>query len=123
MELPFDVEAAEKALTSADPLMGEVIATYGPCAMTITPFQSPFESLFRTIIYQQLSTVSANAIYGRVLALFEGKVPTPEATLDMAADAFREVGMSRQKIKYAQDLAQKTLEGTVPEMTALAHLS
>ncbi len=123
MELPFDVEAAEKVLTSVDPLMGEVIAAHGPCAMTITPFQSSFQSLFRTIIFQQLSTASANAIFGRVLALFEDNIPTPAATLDMAADAFRGAGMSRQKIKYAQDLAQKTLEGTVPEVSALAHLT
>lgn len=123
MELPFDVEAAEKALASADPVMGNVIAQYGPCAMTITPFQSSFASLFRTIIYQQLSTASANAIFSRVLALFEGEGPTPVATLALEDDAYRAAGMSRQKIKYARDLAQKTLDGTVPEVAALAHLS
>ncbi len=123
MELPFDVKAAEAALASADPRMGEIIEAYGPCTMTITSLQSPFESLFKTIIFQQLSTASANAIFGRVLALFDGKAPTPDRTLVIADEAYRGAGMSKQKIRYVRDLAQKTLEGTVPEMAALAHLS
>ena len=123
MELPFDVKAAEQALSSADPQMAAVIEAYGPCTMTITPFQSPFESLFKTIIFQQLSTASANAIFGRVLTLFDGESPTPKTTLGIADEAFRGAGMSKQKIRYARDLAEKTIAGTVPEMTALAALS
>ncbi len=123
MELPFDVVEADKALSQADQQLAKVIAQYGPCQMTIRPVSSPFESLFRSIIFQQLSTASATAIYNRVAALFENEIPTPTAALALSAEDMRGAGMSKQKIAYTQDLAIKSEEGVVPSLGELHSLT
>ncbi len=123
MELPFDVKTADRAIADADEHLARVIAKHGPCAMTIRPVKSPFEALFRSIIYQQLSTQSATAIYNRVLGLFDNGQPTPELMLASPEEELRGAGMSRQKVKYAKDLALKSTQGTVPLMSELELLS
>ena len=123
MELPFDVKEADEALAQADQHMAKIIARYGPCQMTIRPVSSPFESLFRSIIFQQLSTASATAIYNRVAALFADEIPTPTAALALSDEAMRGAGMSKQKIAYTRDLAAKSDEGVVPTLAELHTLS
>ena len=51
---------------------------------------------------------------------FPGEIP-PEAQhlLDVPEDALRGAGLSRAKTAAVRDLAAKTLDGTVPSLTAL----
>ena len=123
MELPFDVRAADRTIASSDEVMARIIDAYGPCEMTIIPVQSPFEALFKSIIYQQLSTQSATAIYNRVLALFDEGTPSARLTLTLTDEDLRGAGMSRQKIAYMRDLAAKSVEGIVPALKELKQLS
>ncbi len=123
MELPFDIKEADRAIADADEHMARIIAIHGPCKMTVSPVESPFEALFKSIIYQQLSTRSATAIYNRVLDLFEGNMPAPRATLALPDEAMRGAGMSKQKVAYTKDLALKSVEGTVPDIQELKGLS
>src|ERR1700760_4401561 len=58
----------------------------------------PFVALLRSIVGQQLSTASAEAIYGRLIAL-TGERPTP-AAISAASDAeLRAVGLSGRKVE------------------------
>lgn len=123
MELQCDVHEATRALSKADADLAKVIDQFGPCTMTIRSINGPFEALFRSIIFQQLSTQSATAIHGRAIGLYDNNLPTPKQTLQIEDEAFRSVGMSRQKIKYTRDLAAKSIEGVVPEMSQLHKLS
>jgi 3-methyladenine DNA glycosylase/8-oxoguanine DNA glycosylase len=72
-----------------------------------------FQSLLRSIIYQQLSGYAARAIHARVLALFPKQKPTPQALLKIPAKKLRAAGLSIQKIEYVRDLARKCLDGTI----------
>jgi DNA-3-methyladenine glycosylase II len=74
-----------------------------------------FESLLRSIIYQQLSGHAARAIHERVLALFPKGKPSPEALLKIPAKNLRKAGLSIQKIEYVRDLARKCIDGTIEE--------
>ncbi len=123
MNLPFDVQEADRVISSVDDAMAGVIDRHGPCKMSIIPVQSPFESLFKSIIYQQLSTQSATAIYNRVLNLFDNGIPSAHVTLKLTDEELRGAGMSRQKISYMRDLAEKTTEGIVPPLEELDVLS
>ncbi len=122
MELPFDVKEADRVISSVDEAMAGVIERYGPCKMSLNVVQSPFQALFKSIIYQQLSTQSATSIYNRVLQLFDTGVPSPQVTLNLTDEELRGAGMSRQKISYMRDLAVKTAEGTVPSLEELDRL-
>lgn len=81
---------------------------------TIRERGNPFQSLVRSIIYQQVSGKAAATILARFEALFPGKAfPTPEEVLAMPLQKMREAGLSSQKSSYIKDLAEKFVDGTV----------
>jgi DNA-3-methyladenine glycosylase II len=94
----------------------------------------PFVALLRSIVGQQLSTASAEAIFGRLVALAAGEQPGSGdaplsgraaggggaagdgvlTTADVlgASDAeLRTVGLSRRKVEYVHDLAARVADG------------
>lgn len=67
----------------------------------------PFESLLVSIINQQLSTQSAEAIKNRFFEKFER---TPEKILEADEDEMSDVGLSSQKIDYMKSAAERFIE-------------
>jgi DNA-3-methyladenine glycosylase II len=100
----------------ADPPMARLIERVGPMRLQPSMTPSPFEALVHAITHQQLNGTAARTILGRVCALF----PTPEV-LDPSVmralpdHALRGAGLSRAKLAAMRDLAEKTLDGTVPD--------
>lgn len=117
--LLYDPDVAAAHVAAADPVMAEVIRRAGPCRIEVGRVASPFQSLLRAIVYQQLHGKAAATIYGRLLALFPGEHPDPDEVLAMPEEALRAVGLSRAKAAAAHDLAVKVLDGTVPTLGAL----
>lgn len=74
-----------------------------------------FESLLRSIVYQQISGKAAASILARVHALYPGARPTPMLVLKTPAAKLRSAGLSAQKVVYVKDLAAKCLDGTINE--------
>jgi DNA-3-methyladenine glycosylase II len=102
---------ALQTLHAADPILGQLIDQVGECRLA--EVQQEGDVLFalsRSILYQQLSTKSATAIYNRFRQLYS-ELPTATDILNTPDEKFREVGISRQKIVYLKDLAQKTSAG------------
>jgi DNA-3-methyladenine glycosylase II len=123
MPLPFDLEAATRALRDTDPLLARLIDTHGPCIMNANGAGTPFAALTRSIAYQQLNGTAAATIHGRVLALYRPRrIPRPEDVLDTPEERLREAGLSRAKIAAVKDLARKTMEGVVPSWAELRRL-
>lgn len=118
MALQYKPETARRRLKSADPIMANIIKRVGPFKMKTEFNVSPFESLLRAIVYQQLSTKAATAIHDRLLGLFSGPI-TPEQLLQQPSSALRDVGLSKAKVLAAQDLAKKRIDGTVPDLATL----
>jgi O-6-methylguanine DNA methyltransferase len=122
LELGFDREQAEKHIAACDARLAQVIAKTGPMRLAPLRTQTTFHALARSIVYQQLSGKAAATIHERLLALFPGKRMTPEALLAARAEKLRSAGVSRGKAAALKDLAAKTLDGTVPSVTALRWL-
>ena len=121
--LEFDWPVALRHLRSADPILGRLIARVGRQRIEIRTMHDPFESLFRAIVYQQLSGKAAATILGRVLALRPGGAfPSPQQLLDTPETALRGAGLSASKAKALRDLAQKALAGVVPGLRELHRL-
>lgn len=90
--------------------MREIIVRVGPCKMQ---YREPvFETLVRSIVFQQLSGKAAGTIYGR-LAAATGEPVTPEAILRLTPKKMQSLGLSRQKIEYIRDLAGRTKAGSL----------
>ncbi len=99
-------------LAAADPVLGEIIARVGPYAIQ---YREPdFETLVRSIVFQQLSGRSARAIFDRLKATTcIGARLSPRAIAGMDADTARRIGLSGQKLRYLRDLAVKVQSGTL----------
>src|SRR6059036_703821 len=69
-----------------------------------------FETLARSITFQQLNGKAAIKIWERLAAACGGKV-TPQAVLRLPEQRMRAAGYSRQKLGYIRDLAAKTRSG------------
>ena len=100
------MKRAIRHLKANDAVMGAIIERIGP----LKPgFREPtFESLVRAIVYQQLNGKAARAIYDR-FATAAGGLLTPKTVLALSVDQMQACGLSRQKLSYIRDLAEKTL--------------
>jgi DNA-3-methyladenine glycosylase II len=99
----------KKAIThlkQADPVLAGIIERVGPCRMTYT--EPVFESLARSIVYQQLSGKAAATIFGRLVSAVGGEPLTPKKVLRLSFEDMRSFGLSKQKAAYVRDLAEKT---------------
>jgi 3-methyladenine DNA glycosylase/8-oxoguanine DNA glycosylase len=63
------------------------------------------------ILYQQLAGKAAATIHRRLLALLGGKTPRPEDIRRVGDAELRRVGLSRQKVAYLRDLAERARDG------------
>jgi DNA-3-methyladenine glycosylase II len=113
---------AERALAAADPDLARAIVRLGPC--TLAPHGlPPFQALFRSIVYQQLSGKAADTILGRMLGLFDGVVPDPERLALAPADLLRTAGVSRAKAAALNDLGAHARDGRLPDLDELPGLT
>lgn len=118
----FDDAAAWLAGQDAD--WARHIAAVGPCLHRATPGREPYEALVRAIAYQQLHARAAEAILGRLLALFpEGAFPSPKQLLAVTPEAMRACGLSASKIATVHGIAQARAEGVVPSREEALHMS
>lgn len=124
------LDRARRRLMRADRRLAAVIRAIGPCGLRRRP--GGFPSLFRSILYQQLSGKAAATIAGRLHLACGGEATAASvAALDDAA--FAAAGVSRQKRDYLRGLAAATLaapqrfaalealedEAAIAELTAL----
>jgi DNA-3-methyladenine glycosylase II len=110
---------AVRHLKNADPVLSALIERVGPYRREYG--EPSFESLARSIVYQQLNGRAAATIYGRLEAL-AGKPLLPEGILGLREEQMRSVGLSKQKLSYIRDLATRTATGEIdfaclPEMS------
>jgi DNA-3-methyladenine glycosylase II len=97
-------------LKRADPVMAAIISRTGPYKIQ---YREPnFQTLVRSIVYQQLSGKAALTIFNRLLAA-AGDPLTPERILKLRPSRMRTLGLSKQKLTYIRELARLTRDGDV----------
>ncbi|MDB5254323.1 MAG: DNA-3-methyladenine glycosylase [Parcubacteria group bacterium] len=80
---------------------------------TLLPAQNAFLSLARSIVGQQISIKAAASINARLLSLFGKRKPSPTLLLSFTDKQLKEAGLSRSKVIYLRDLADKFLDKTI----------
>ncbi len=101
-------------LGCGDRVMEDLVRRIGPLGPAERRRGRPddaYGSLVRTIVGQQLSTKAARSIYGRLTALFGDRPPTPEELLSTDEEPLRACGLSRPKVRYLRDLADRVVSG------------
>src|SRR5579862_7671858 len=96
-------------LKKSDPVMAAIIQRVGK--FTLQYSEPSFETLARSIVYQQLSGRVASVIYGRLLAAAGEERLTPAGVMKLRPERMRKVGLSGQKTLYIRELAKHTRRG------------
>jgi len=98
-------------LKKADPVLGSIIERVGPFKIV---YREPiFQTLVRSIVFQQLHGKAASTIFGRLQAAAKADPLTPESILRLRPARMRALGLSGQKMTYIRELARLTRDGEV----------
>ena len=102
---------AVQHLKRSDPVMAAIIERVGPCKIQ---YREPiFQTLVRSIVYQQLHGKAALTIFNRLHAAAKADPLTPESILKLRPARMRALGLSKQKMTYIRELARLTKKGEV----------
>jgi DNA-3-methyladenine glycosylase II len=116
---------ADEHLRSVDHVMRRLIDERGPIDPATDRRGSrpdPYEALARAIVGQQLSTKAARSIWERLLEILGGKLLPPAELLAMDPETIRSAGLSRSKVSFLPDLAQRIDDGRL-DLARLADLA
>lgn len=98
------MHAAIRHLRRADPVMAAIIDAVGPYGLVTR--KPTFETLARSIVYQQVSGKAAASIFAK-LKKAAGPRFSARAILQLSDAELRACGLSTQKSMYIRDLAEK----------------
>ena len=90
-------------MRTCDPVLAKIIERVGPCQLASR--EPTFETLARSITFQQLHGKAAATIFDRVRKA-AGRRFTAPAFLRLTPEQLRACGLSRQKIASLTDLAE-----------------
>jgi len=106
------MEPADAHLAAADPVMARLVEALCPIEVAPQPPPDVYAALLRAITGQQLSVKAARAIYGRLVARFGGRPPTPAELLAEDPEELRAAaGLSRAKVASLRSLAEHVVGG------------
>lgn len=105
IETPDCVAEGAAWLAARDPRMAAALEQTGPLPLRRKP--DGFAELLSAIVSQQVSTASANAIWGRMK---DARLTGPRKIQGASDDDLRAAGLSRQKIRYARALAEARID-------------
>ncbi|MBT3586755.1 MAG: DNA-3-methyladenine glycosylase 2 family protein [Halobacteriovoraceae bacterium] len=93
-----------------------IIKQVGPCSIEAPKKVNLFESLCRSITFQQLAGSAASTIYGRFLDLVfcQKENLCPEAVIGFKVHELKYAGLSKNKATAILDLAARCLDGSLP---------
>jgi len=98
-------------LKTSDPVIGSIIERVGPYKIQYS--QPTFQTLVRSIVFQQLNGKAASTIFNRLAAAAKADPLTPESILKLRPARMRTLGLSRQKMTYIRELSRMTRGGKV----------
>jgi DNA-3-methyladenine glycosylase II len=113
-----DLGAALAALGKTEPRFAELLAAAG--RPPLRRRSDGFTGLAAIIVAQQLSTASANAIWGRLAAAFDPL--EPQAILRARMARLKKIGLSAPKIRALKAIARAVIDGELA-LAALAELA
>jgi DNA-3-methyladenine glycosylase II len=105
------VRKAVHHLKKSDPVLAAIIERVGPYKIQ---YREPiFQTLVRSIVYQQLHGKAALTIFNRLIEAAKADPLTPESILRLRPARMRAIGLSQQKLSYIRELARLTRAGEV----------
>ena len=104
------LQEGARALADRDRDLARIVDRHGIPPMWGRP--PGFATLVWIILEQQVSIASARTLFRRLRIALGGQV-TPSAVTAAGIQGLRESGLTRQKARYCNELAQRLLDGTL----------
>ena len=100
----LDISFSVNCLLKIDSTLQDLF--YDPPVENLYQESNYFQSIVRSIVYQQLSGKAAKKIHERFINIFKlGKYPDPKDVLNISREKLRSVGLSRMKADYIKNVA------------------
>jgi DNA-3-methyladenine glycosylase II len=100
-----------------------LIKKVGSCHLKISSELSPYESLLKTIAYQQLHAKAAETIFQKFLSQFNGHFPKAHELLKLDPIHIRESGFSQTKTETLLRIAEASINKIIPNEKEIIYLS
>ena len=105
----FDLEYSVQQLKKVDPALTEMFNQFQ--VNPLEPEKNYFQSLTRSIIYQQLSGSAAKKIFNRFKKIYSVNVfPKPKDVFSTDIEILRSSGLSYNKAQYIKNIAKAFLD-------------
>lgn len=108
-------KAGTKYLSSKDKVLKRIIKKAGISSVweDAKKWWEPdyYESIVRSIIFQQISGSAGRSILKRFKTVYNGRLPTPKEFLKTDKRTVRKAGISPQKYSYLKDLCERITDG------------
>ena len=101
----------QKHFNKHDKTMALIVKRVGP--IKLKPNKKYFLVLCRSIISQQISVKSAEAILRRFLKLFPKQFPSPQSVQETSDSKLHRAGLSKQKVAYMKNLSEKFIDKSI----------
>tara|TARA_A100000164_G_scaffold369103_1_gene393178 strand:+ start:141 stop:758 length:618 start_codon:yes stop_codon:yes gene_type:complete len=100
----LDISLSVNRLLKKDSMLQDLF--YDPLIENLYPGSNYFQSIVRSIVYQQLSGKVAKKIHERFINVFNlGIYPYPKDVLNISKEKLRSVGLSYMKVDYIKNVA------------------
>ena len=100
----LDISFSVNCLLKKDSTLQDLF--YDPPVANLYSESNYFQSIVRSIVYQQLSGKAAKKIHERFINIFKlGKYPDPKDVLKISREKLKSVGLSYMKVSYIKNVA------------------
>ena len=119
----YQIKKSIAFLSSLDKDWRGLIKKVGNCHLKKSSGLSPYESLLKTIAYQQLHAKAAETILRRFLSQFNNCFPKAHELLAMDPEVIRKSGFSQTKMETLLRIADASIHKIIPDEKEIIYLS
>ena len=105
---------ASDFLSKIDSDWKNLVKRKGPCDIQISNNLEPYQSLIKSVIFQQLHPKAGNAILKRFLKIFDDKFPTDKYILKESPIKIKSCGLSKNKLSTILLIASMNINKKLP---------
>jgi len=103
--LNIKYKEASTFLSKIDSDWERLIKKEGVVNIKISHNLEPYQSLIKSVIFQQLHPKAGSAIFGRFLLIFNNKFPDDKSILERSTIEIKSCGLSQNKVSTIMDIA------------------
>ena len=118
-----DYQKAFLFLKKVDSDWNCLVTRVGRCELKINSELLPWQSLIKSIIFQQLAPAAANSIYTKFLFFFENKFPSADLILNSNHVKLKACGISLNKLNTIIKISEMSYLGNFPNRQELQRMT